>query len=55
VEETKLPGARDFAVVPVYHSFIMTDRRVLKMTLNFLEHGYFHSEEKRQPIPLEAG
>jgi hypothetical protein len=51
VEETRLPGARDFRVVPALHSFMMDDRDVKKLTRNFLEQGWFESEETREPIP----
>lgn len=54
VEDTKLPGATDFAVLPVLHSFMMNDPTVLKYTLEFLEHGYFVSAETRHPIPRDA-
>lgn len=51
VEETKIAGAADFTVVPVRHTWLITDRRVLEMTASFLEHGYFESAEKRNPLP----
>lgn len=54
VEETRLPGAADFVVLPVLHSFIMNDQRVQEYTLRFLEKGYFVSEAARQPIPAET-
>jgi hypothetical protein len=50
VESTRLPGARDFRVLPVLHSFFMNDSRVQEMTRSFLAHGYFESEANRQPI-----
>jgi len=50
VEETKLAGARDFAVLPVFHGWIMNDPMVREYTLRFLEHGHFISETDRQPI-----
>jgi hypothetical protein len=50
VESTRLPGARDFRIVPTLHSFIMNDQKVHEMTVRFLAHGYFESEETRQPI-----
>jgi hypothetical protein len=53
VEETKLAGARDFAVLPVYHGIIMLDTQVREYTLRFLQHGYFRSEADRQPIAAE--
>lgn len=51
VDETKLDGATDFLVVPVIHTFIMNDERVRQSTKQFLEHGFFISEEKRSPLP----
>jgi hypothetical protein len=50
VEETKLAGARDFVVLPLYHSFIMNDAKVHKYVLNFLHHGYFISDAQRTPL-----
>jgi hypothetical protein len=54
VESTRLPGAADFAVLPVIHSFMMNDETVLEYTLRFLEHGYFVSAEARRPIAREG-
>ncbi len=53
VAETRLPGARDFVVLPVMHTFMMDAPAVQECTLRFLQHGYFVSEEKRQPIEAE--
>ena len=47
VEEAKLPGAADFTVVPVRHTFLTGDSRVQAMTESFFKHGYFTSEAKR--------
>ena len=51
VSETKLPGASDFLVLPVIHSFMMDDPKVQEATLRFLDRGYFISAEQRSPIP----
>lgn len=51
VSETKTPGAADFIVVPVRHTWLITDRRVLEMTVSFLEHGYFESAANKHPLP----
>ncbi len=51
VEETRLPGAADFLVVPALHSFFMDDPEVRESTLRFLQHGHFVSEDARRPIP----
>ena len=51
VDETKLPGARDFIVISGLHALLMTNPEVQQVALRFLEHGYFLSEEKRQPLP----
>ena len=50
VESTRLPGARDFRLLPVLHSFFMNDSRVHEMTRRFLSHGHFVSEVARQPV-----
>jgi hypothetical protein len=50
VESTRLPGARDFRLVPVLHSFFMNDKRVHQYALRFFEHGHFETEQTRQPI-----
>jgi len=54
VDDTRLPGARDFKIVPVWHSFLIVSPTVHRMTLEFLEHGYFVSEVERTPIAAAA-
>jgi pimeloyl-ACP methyl ester carboxylesterase len=51
VDETKLPGARDFIVVNGLHALLMNNPEVQQAALRFVEHGYFVSEEGRQPLP----
>lgn len=51
VATTRLAGARDFAVLPVLHTFIMSNETALEYTLRFLEKGYFVADERRNPIP----
>lgn len=51
VTTTKLPGARDFLVVPVLHSWLMHHPQVREHTLRFLQNGWFVAPEQRQPIP----
>ena len=50
VEETKLPGARDFLVVDGLHALLLSNPQVQKATLQFLQHGYFVTEEARHPL-----
>lgn len=50
VATTRLAGARDFVVVPVWHSFMMFHPTVLEYTHRFLEKGYFIAQDERQPI-----
>lgn len=50
VETTRLPGATDFAVLPVLHRLMMNDEQVQKYTLRFLQSGYFVSPEARRPV-----
>ena len=54
VEETRLPGARDFRMLPVLHSSIMDDEQVRECALKFFWHGYLVAEDQRQPIPREV-
>jgi hypothetical protein len=50
VASTRLAGAADFAVLPALHTFMMNDAKVQEYTLRFLQHGYFVSPERKQPI-----
>jgi hypothetical protein len=52
VESTRLPGARDFRLLPVLHSFFMNDKRVHEYANRFFENGHFESSENRQPIAV---
>jgi hypothetical protein len=51
VDETRLAGAHDFLVLPVYHRQIIGDPTARECTVRFLRHGYFVSSEQRQPLP----
>jgi len=50
VDSTRLAGARDFRVLPVWHTTMMNSARVQRATLRFLTEGHFESEVTRQPI-----
>jgi hypothetical protein len=50
VSGTRLAGAADFAVLPVLHMVMMNDAKAQEYTLRFLQHGYFISPERKQPI-----
>ena len=52
VEETKLPGASDFVLVPCLHGRMLEDPRVADYALKFLRDGHFIAADKRSPIPL---
>ncbi len=54
VETTKLVGASDFIIVPMLHELLANDPRVLKYTLNFIQHGYFVSADKKHPLTEDA-
>ena len=55
VEETRLASAHDFAVLPVFHTYMMDNEKVRQYTLRFLQEGHFVSEEERGPIlPTES-
>ncbi|QGJ70796.1 Acetyltransferase [Planctomycetales bacterium 10988] len=51
VEETKLPGAHDFIIMPILHTFMAAHKGAIERTANFLQHGSFTSEAKRHPLP----
>ena len=50
VESTRLPGARDFRLLPVLHSFLHERQTSAGFTLSFFKHGHFETAETRQPI-----
>ncbi|MEZ6129228.1 MAG: alpha/beta hydrolase [Planctomycetaceae bacterium] len=50
VASTRLPGAADYRLVPVIHSFLMNDRRVIQATRTFLQQGCFDPDQPAQPI-----
>jgi pimeloyl-ACP methyl ester carboxylesterase len=50
VEETKLPGARDFIVIDGLHALLMSNTDVQNAALRFLQHGFFVSEAHRQAL-----
>jgi pimeloyl-ACP methyl ester carboxylesterase len=54
VASTRLAGARDFVVLPVLHSFLISDPTALEYTLRFLQYGHFISDEARRPIEAEG-
>jgi hypothetical protein len=51
VDETKLSGAADFAVIRSVHTVIMESAEAQQMTLRFLEEGHLLAADKRQRIP----
>jgi len=54
VEETQLLGARDYRILPSYHRQLLGDAKVHEYTQRFLRHGWFESDETRQPITKVA-
>ena len=50
VATTKLAGARDFALLPVLHSFVLNNDKAHEYVLRFLKHGYFISAQRRRPL-----
>jgi len=50
VSSTRLPGASDFILLPVIHSFLMTDNTAIDATRHFLEHGRFGAKRAAEPI-----
>jgi triacylglycerol lipase len=43
VASARVEGMRDFHVLPVTHTFLMNNRKVIDLTLNFLKHGRFEA------------
>lgn len=54
VDETRLAGARDFLVLPVYHRQIIKDPMAHQCTVRFLKHGHFISPQARHPLPIDV-
>jgi hypothetical protein len=52
VEETRLPGASDFMVVPRWHGLLLHDDLVCDCVGKFLREGHFVSAETRNPIRI---
>lgn len=50
VASTKLPGASDFVVLPVLHTFMMNDPKVQECVLRFLNEGYFTAKDQASPL-----
>jgi len=50
VHSTRLVGARDFLVLPVFHTFLVDDPRIIQYTINFLVKGCFTTPEQRHPL-----
>lgn len=50
VAETRLAGAIDFRVVPILHTWMMSDPQVQTLTRHFLQTGSFETPEKRQLV-----
>ena len=50
VSSTRLPGAADFILLPVIHSFLMTDKTAIDATQHFLKHGRFKADRTAEPI-----
>lgn len=50
VESTRLAGASDFVIIPSMHTALVFDETAHEYTLRFLQHGYFISAARRNPI-----
>lgn len=54
VASARLPGMRDFRVLPTSHPLNLHDRQVIALTLNFIEHGCFAGGERPGPCLQDA-
>ncbi|MFK7776699.1 MAG: hypothetical protein QM501_01090 [Gimesia sp.] len=52
VSSTRLPGAADYILLPILHSFMMSDSVAITHTLRFLDTGKFRESDEVQPIPV---
>ena len=50
VASTRLPGAADFLLLPVIHSFLMNNDQCVEATRHFLTHGQLVHDREPQPI-----
>jgi pimeloyl-ACP methyl ester carboxylesterase len=50
LNSAKLVGARDFRLLPVLHVTYPRNEQVKKLTLKFLQEGYFETAETRNPL-----
>ena len=55
VETTRLSGAADFRLAKLKHEELDDHPLVHKLTLKFLQSGFFESRASSQPIPLTSG
>ena len=51
VEETKLSGAADFAVIPSVHTRLMNRLESKEMALRFFQTGFLKTSDERRRIP----
>jgi pimeloyl-ACP methyl ester carboxylesterase len=54
IEETKLPGAHDFLIVPSLHGRMLRSEAVATHVDRFLRNGHFRSAAEREPLPANA-
>ena len=50
VASTRLPGASDFILLPVIHTFLTSDKRCVEAVCHYLHHGRFRADAAPQPI-----
>lgn len=54
VNETKLPGAADYRVLPVHHAGVRSAESVGDMTVCFLQNGYLETPDTKQSIAADG-
>lgn len=46
LENTKVEGMKDFIALPVTHTFMMKNKKVIGQVIHFLKNGHFNHENK---------
>ena len=50
IEDTRLPGMKDFTVVDAHHTFICNHPRTISQTIAFLKTGRFENRQREETL-----